>query len=121
MSVDREALIEQVLDLVEAVPPGRATTYGALADAVGFGGPRWIGSVLSRHGAAVPWWRVVRADGTLPPSHRTEAVVRYKAEGTPLRTTPDGRVVGVDFAATQDRRPEVTDGRTRSDGSPDQK
>ncbi|MDQ3416344.1 MAG: MGMT family protein [Actinomycetota bacterium] len=100
MSVDREALIEQVLDLVEAVPPGRATTYGALADAVGFGGPRWIGSVLSRHGAAVPWWRVVRADGTLPPSHRTEAVARYKAEGTPLRTTPDGRVVGVDFAAT---------------------
>ncbi|MBA2508656.1 MAG: MGMT family protein [Nocardioidaceae bacterium] len=103
MSVDREALIEQVLDLVEAVPPGQATTYGALADSVGFGGPRWIGSVLSRHGAAVPWWRVVRADGTLPPSHRAEAVTRYQAEGTPLRTDATGRVAGVDLAAAEIR------------------
>ncbi len=96
---DRDALIEQVLDLVEAVPPGRATTYGALADVVGFGGPRWVGSVLSRHGAAVPWWRVVRADGSLPASHRREAVARYQAEGTPLRADRDGHIVGVDIAA----------------------
>ncbi|CAN5901317.1 hypothetical protein BH20ACT6_BH20ACT6_01910 [soil metagenome] len=99
MTVHREALVEQVLDLVETVPPGRATTYGALADVVGFGGARWIGMVLSRYGAAVPWWRVVRADGTLPASHRRTAVEHYRAEGTPLRTTSDGRVAGVALAA----------------------
>lgn len=96
MAVDRDALVERVLDLVEEVPPGRVTTYGALADVVGFGGPRWIGSVLARHGAAVPWWRVVRADGSLPPAHQREAMPRYRREGTALRAGPDGLVVGVD-------------------------
>ncbi|MDQ3663562.1 MAG: MGMT family protein, partial [Actinomycetota bacterium] len=46
--VDREALVEQVLDLVEAIPPGRVTTYGLLADLVGYGGPRWVGAVMAR-------------------------------------------------------------------------
>ncbi len=84
-----------MLDLVESVPPGRVTTYGALADAVGFGGPRWVGHVLSTHGAAVPWWRVVRSDGGLPPSHR-EAVRHYRAEGTPLRAESGADTARVD-------------------------
>jgi hypothetical protein len=33
---------------------------------------------------------VVRADGTLPPSHDDEALARYREEGTPLRNA--GRV-----------------------------
>ena len=36
------------------------------------------------------WWRVVRADGSLPPSHDGEALQAYREEGTPLR--PSGRV-----------------------------
>jgi alkylated DNA nucleotide flippase Atl1 len=35
----------------------------------------------------VPWWRVVRADGSLPPSHRTTALEHYLAEGTPRRAS----------------------------------
>ena len=58
-----EDYVEQVLRLVEAVPPGAVTTYGDLAAMVGRGGPRQVGTVLARHGAGVPWWRVVRADG----------------------------------------------------------
>ena len=96
MAVDRDELVERVLDLVERVPPGRVTTYGALADVVGFGGPRWVGSVLARHGAAVPWWRVVRADGSLPAAHRRDALPRYRREGTALRAAADGSVAGVD-------------------------
>lgn len=96
---DRDALIERVLDLVEAVPPGRVTTYGLLADAVGFGGPRWVGRVLSTRGAAVPWWRVVRADGSLPPSHRRSAIAQYRKERTPVRTDAAGAVLRVDVAA----------------------
>ena len=96
---DRDALVEQVLDLVESVPPGRVTTYGLLADAVGFGGPRWVGRVLATSGAAVPWWRVVRADGSLPPSHRRSAVAHYLEERTPVRTDASGAVQRVDLPA----------------------
>jgi alkylated DNA nucleotide flippase Atl1 len=87
--VDRDAYVEAVLSLVERVPPGRVTTYGAVADAVGLGGPRQVGSVMATYGGPVPWWRVVRADGSLPPSH-DRAREHYLAEGTPLR--PSGRV-----------------------------
>lgn len=79
-----EGYVESVLELVEQVPPGRVTTYGALAAVVG-GGPRQVGSAMARYGGPVPWWRVVRADGTLPPSHGDRARDAYLAEGTPLR------------------------------------
>jgi alkylated DNA nucleotide flippase Atl1 len=82
---DREAYVERVLSLVEQIPPARATTYGAIADAVGRGGPRQVGRTMAVYGGAVPWWRVVRADGSLPDSHQREAVGHYREEGTPLR------------------------------------
>ena len=81
-----EVYVESVLDLVERVPPGRVTTYGAVAAVVG-GGPRQVGSVMARYGAPVPWWRVVRADGTLPPSHGDRARENYLSEDTPLRAS----------------------------------
>ncbi|WP_249666115.1 MGMT family protein [Nocardioides faecalis] len=81
-----ETYVESLLDLVEQVPPGRVTTYGALAAVLG-GGPRRVGTALARHGAPVPWWRVVRADGSLPPSHGERARAHYRAEGTPLRAS----------------------------------
>ncbi|MDZ5662727.1 MGMT family protein [Nocardioides sp. S-58] len=88
---ERELYAELVLRCAESVPRGRATTYGAIADVVGErlgrGGPRLVGSVLARHGGGVPWWRVVRADGSLPPSHDEEARQAYLEEGTPLRAS----------------------------------
>ena len=81
-----EGYVEEVLSLVEQVPPGRVTTYGALSAVVG-GGPRQVGSVMARYGGPVPWWRVVRADGTLPDSHGDRAREHYLAEDTPLRST----------------------------------
>ena len=88
--MDPEEYVEVVLSLVETVPAGRVTTYGALAEAVGYGGPRWVGRVMSTYGGSVPWWRVVRADGSLPPCHDEEARAHYLDEGTPFRTS--GRV-----------------------------
>lgn len=85
-----EEYVERVLSLVETIPAGRVSTYGAIAAVVG-GGPRQVGSVMARHGAGVPWWRVIRADGSLPPSHDGRAETHYAAEGTPQRS--DGRVV----------------------------
>lgn len=85
-----EDYVEAVLQVVEAIPRGRVTTYGAIADAVGRFGPRRVGNVMATHGGGVPWWRVVRADGSLPPSHQDEARQTYLEEGTPLR--PSGNV-----------------------------
>ena len=87
--MDRDEYVERVLRCVERIPRGRVTTYGAIADVVG-SGPRQVGSVMAREGGPVPWWRVVRADGSLPPSHQGEARERYLEEGTPLR--PTGRI-----------------------------
>ncbi|MFT4008452.1 MAG: MGMT family protein [Nocardioidaceae bacterium] len=88
--MDHDEYVERVLALVERIPRGRATTYGAIADAIETGGPRQVGAVMSRCGGPVPWWRVVRADGSLPPSQLREARQAYLEEATPLR--PSGRV-----------------------------
>ena len=83
-SLDPEEYVELVLSVVESIPWGRVTSYGAIAGVVG-GGPRQVGAVMARHGGPVPWWRVVRADGSLPPSHEDNARPHYLDEDTPLR------------------------------------
>lgn len=87
---DHDDYVEQVLTIVEQIPRGRVSTYGLIAEAVGHGGPRQVGAVMATYGGSVPWWRVVRADGSLPDSHGPEARQAYLAEGTPLR--PSGAV-----------------------------
>ncbi len=88
--MDAEEFAERVLVVVEQIPRGRVSTYGTIADHVGGSGPRRVGRVMSLFGGSVAWWRVVRADGSLPPSHGDEARARYLDEGTPLR--PSGRI-----------------------------
>lgn len=94
MPGDAEEYVERVLACVESVPRGRATTYGAVARHLGGSGwtfgPRRVGNVMSQHGAAVPWWRCVRVDGSLDERIRDEARAHYLEEGTPLR--PSGAV-----------------------------
>lgn len=97
---DAEAYVESVLRVVERVPAGRATTYGLIAEAVGRGGPRGVGRVMALYGAPVPWWRVVRADGSLPDSHQREALGHYREESTPLKgSIRDARTLRLDLAA----------------------
>lgn len=89
-----EEYLEAVLDLVDAIPPGRAMTYGSVAEVVADafearggrrrGGPRQVGQVLARAGGYVPWWRVVAADGRPPAHHAQAALARWRAEATPL-------------------------------------
>ncbi|MEU1615933.1 MGMT family protein [Streptomyces sp. NPDC005722] len=82
------AYAERVLDVAERIPPGRVMTYGDVAEWLGEGGPRQVGHVMALYGGAVPWWRVVRADGGLLPGHELRALEHYRAEGTPLRPAP---------------------------------
>lgn len=93
-----EEYTEAVVDIVDRVPPGRATTYGVIAEVLrerlGRGGPRMVGQVMARAGGAVPWWRVVNASGRPPAAHAGDAVRRLRAEGCPLTSAADdARVV----------------------------
>lgn len=81
---------ERVLEVAEIIPPGRVMTYGDVAERLGEGGPRQVGRVMALYGGAVPWWRVVRADGRLLPGHERRALGHYRAEATPLRTAAHG-------------------------------
>lgn len=85
MSDPLEELSDLVLDVVDRIPPGRVMTFGAIADHLGRGGPRGVAGVMARHGFEVTWWRVVRADGTLPPYLMVDAQPHWLIEGTPIR------------------------------------
>ena len=70
----------EVLRRVAAVPEGFVTTYGDLAP----GAPRYAGAVLAVcRDPALPWQRVVRADGSLAKGERQRRLL--EAEGVPFR------------------------------------
>ncbi|GAB3199553.1 hypothetical protein GCM10027261_29630 [Geodermatophilus arenarius] len=89
-AVDAADVDEAVYDAVESIPPGRVSTYGAIGRLVGVG-PRRVARALSGGGggAAVPWYRVVRADGTCAEPVRVRQLQLLAGEGVPVR---DGRV-----------------------------
>ncbi len=101
------AYAERVLEVAEAIPPGRVMTYGDVAEWLEEGGPRQVGRVMALYGGAVPWWRVVRADGTLLPGHELDALAHYREEGTPLRAAS---------RASDDHLPRLDMARARWDG-----
>ncbi|MFF2344327.1 MGMT family protein [Pseudarthrobacter sp. NPDC058119] len=80
----RNEYVQAVLAVVGLVPAGTAVSYGDVAELLGSGGPRQVGSVMSHHGGGAPWWRVLKASGHAPPGHEAEALVLYLEEGTPL-------------------------------------
>jgi methylated-DNA-protein-cysteine methyltransferase-like protein len=57
----------RILACVEAIPAGRVMTYGDVAEYVGSRAPRHVGQVLAADGGTVPWYRVLKADGTFAP------------------------------------------------------
>jgi alkylated DNA nucleotide flippase Atl1 len=83
-SSEADDFVELVLDVVERIPSGRVMTYGDIAELLGKGGPRQVGAVMSRSGAAVPWWRVIRADGRPVRGLEATALERLQAEGCPI-------------------------------------
>jgi alkylated DNA nucleotide flippase Atl1 len=74
----------EVLERVRSIPEGFVSTYGDVSP----GAPRFAGTVLFHaEDPDLPWWRVVRADGSLAKGDRQWALLR--AEGVPFR---DGRI-----------------------------
>jgi alkylated DNA nucleotide flippase Atl1 len=72
--------LEEVLDRVREIPPGFVRTYGDVSP----GAPRFAGAVLFEVDEPdLPWWRVVRADGSLAKGARQRQLL--VAEGVPFR------------------------------------
>lgn len=70
----------EVLERVRAIPRGCVSTYGDVSP----GAPRYAGSVLfAVDEPGLPWWRVVRADGSLAKGAPQRS--RLLAEGVPFR------------------------------------
>lgn len=73
-----------VLDAVDAIPAGRVMAYSDLAEYVGKGTGRTVGTVMARYGGEVAWHRVVRADGSCAPRVRARQVALLRSEGVPM-------------------------------------
>ncbi|MDN5754885.1 MAG: MGMT family protein [Arthrobacter sp.] len=67
------------------IPAGAVLTYGDIAELLGAGGPRQVGAAMARSDGALPWWRVLRADGTLPADLQARAIPHWIDESIPLR------------------------------------
>ena len=69
-----------MLERVRAIPEGFVRTYGDVSP----GAPRFAGAVLFEADEPdLPWWRVVRADGSLAKGTRQRQLLI--AEGVPFR------------------------------------
>src|SRR6185312_12348359 len=55
--------VETVRALVAAIPAGRVSTYGDIADAAGLSSPRIVGWIMRTDSSDLPWHRVIRASG----------------------------------------------------------
>lgn len=76
--------------VIADLAPGEVVAYGEVARRAGRrGAARAVGGFLAEHGGELPWWRVVRADGTLASHKVREQARRLRAEGVEVRA---GRV-----------------------------
>ncbi len=81
-----------VLDVVDAIPAGNVMAYGDIAEYVDQGTARLVARVMSSYGDdAVPWWRVLRADGTCAPEVADRQIPLLEADGVAWRV-PKHRV-----------------------------
>ena len=81
-----------VVETIGKLRPGEVASYGEIAQEAGFpGAARAVGRVLARTEAPIPWWRVVRGDGTLVSPNATKQARLLRGEGVRVRA---GKVVG---------------------------
>lgn len=90
MRAEPTEFAERVLDVVAAIPAGQVRSYAQVAQAAGSRAPRAVGATLARFGGGVPWWRVVRSDGSLVPGLAEQAAARLAAEGVTVCQGPRG-------------------------------
>ncbi|HEX4219661.1 MAG TPA: MGMT family protein [Acidimicrobiales bacterium] len=86
-----QAFEDDVRRVLEGLTPGTVMTYGEVALEAGYpGAARAVGTLLSRGGAGLPWWRVVNSTGRLVPGHEREQADLLRSEGVRMA---NGRLV----------------------------
>lgn len=83
MRSDAVGLLNEVREVVAAIPAGQVRTYAGIARAVGTG-PRNAGRLVTALDDDVPWWRVVYADGRSATCHGGTAQPPLQREGVPF-------------------------------------
>lgn len=101
---DPDCARERVWAAVAALPPATVASYGEIARRAGLPRrARWVASALRAAPAvrALPWHRVVRADGRIAFPPGSEAFHRQKCllEAEGLRIAGNGRVLFADTGA----------------------
>jgi len=74
-----EARVEAIVERIRDIPRGHVQTYGDI-DPIA---PRLVGHVLATTHDDLPWFRVVRADGTIPKGERQRNLLIE--DGVPMR------------------------------------
>ncbi|MEX3509681.1 MGMT family protein [Kocuria carniphila] len=97
-----DAAARAVRNVVLLVPPGSVLSYGDVAELAGLSSARLAARIMARGlaGDDVAWWRIVRADGSLPDHLQIAAREHYVNEGTPLKDT-DAHLVQVAMSAAR--------------------
>lgn len=86
-----ELFRKQVFEVIRLIPPGRVTSYGAIAKAVGYPNySRHVGNVLRNYGDDFPAHRVCNSSGRITASCLRNFVGKLGKEGV---TVADGRIV----------------------------
>lgn len=70
-----------MLDAVDSIPVGKVMSYSDVAEFIGKGSGRAVGTVMASYGGEVPWYRVVRADGSCAEGVRDRQVAMLREEG----------------------------------------
>lgn len=84
MQQDPEVVDEAVYRLLELVPSSRVISYGEAAAQLGLATARRPAAAMTRAPEGLPWWRMIRADGSLPPPLARRAGAQWQREGTPV-------------------------------------
>jgi len=74
-----EARVAGIIERIRDIPPGHVQTYGDI-DPIA---PRLVGRVLATTHDDLPWFRVVRADGTIPKGKRQRDLLIE--DGVPMK------------------------------------
>ena len=86
------AFEQQVFDAIGRIPRGQVAAYGQIARLVGKPrGARAVGWAMKRCPRELPWWRLLRSDGSLSPGC-DPGMQRWLLEAEGVHFLADGRV-----------------------------
>ena len=76
---DRESRMTQIVERIKRIPRGSVRAYSDIDPEA----PRLVGRVLATTHQNLPWFRVIRADGSIPKGKRQRDLL--VSEGVPMR------------------------------------